>query len=106
MVLVLDRADSRHQLEVARQPRLERALQPPVVGEADVVRDSASRSTMVIPLASGRRRAAAGAVARSAPSGPTALGRWKIQFCQAESRAKILVSIVSGPGTAGSPPCR
>ena len=33
----------------------------------------------------------------SAPSGPTAFGRWKIQFCQAVSRAKILVSIVSGP---------
>ena len=34
---------------------------------------------------------------RSAPSGPTALGRWKIQFCHAERRAKIFVSIVSGP---------
>ena len=34
---------------------------------------------------------------RRAPSGPTALGRWKIQFCHAESRAKIFVSIVSGP---------
>ena len=32
-----------------------------------------------------------------APSSPTALGRWKIQFCQAESRPKILVSRVSGP---------
>ena len=29
--------------------------------------------------------------------GPTALGRWKIQFCHAESRAKILLSSVSGP---------
>jgi hypothetical protein len=25
------------------------------------------------------------------------LGRWKIQFCQAERRPKILVSMVSGP---------
>jgi hypothetical protein len=25
----------------------------------------------------------------SAPSGPTAFGRWKIQFCHAVSRAKI-----------------
>ena len=29
---------------------------------------------------------------------PTALGRLKIQFCQAVSRPKIRVSIVSGPG--------
>jgi hypothetical protein len=28
---------------------------------------------------------------------PTALGRWKIQFCQAVSRPKMRVSIVSGP---------
>ena len=34
---------------------------------------------------------------RSAPSGPEALGRVKIQFCQAVSRPKILVSSVSGP---------
>ena len=34
----------------------------------------------------------------SAPCSPTALGRWKIQFCQAERREKILDSIVSGPG--------
>ena len=33
----------------------------------------------------------------SAPLGPTAFGRWKIQFCHAESRAKILLSSVSGP---------
>src|SRR5688572_13067639 len=32
-----------------------------------------------------------------APRGPTALGRWKIQFCQADRRPKILVSSVSGP---------
>ncbi len=34
---------------------------------------------------------------RSAPSGPEAFGRVKIQFCQAVSRPKILVSMVSGP---------
>jgi len=33
----------------------------------------------------------------SAPCSPTALGRWKIQFCHAVNRPKILVSIVSGP---------
>src|SRR5258708_1857536 len=32
-----------------------------------------------------------------APCSPTALGRLKIQFCQAERRPKILVSIVSAP---------
>ena len=32
----------------------------------------------------------------SAPRSPTALGRWKIQFCHAERRPKIFVSIVSG----------
>ena len=42
--------------------------------------------------ASGRCRSAC-----SAPSSPTALGRWKIQFCQAVRRAKIFDSIVSGP---------
>jgi hypothetical protein len=34
---------------------------------------------------------------RSAPSGPDALGRLNIQFCQADSRPKIFVSSVSGP---------
>src|SRR5512143_3544758 len=33
----------------------------------------------------------------SAPVGPVELGRVKIQFCQADSRPKILVSSVSGP---------
>src|SRR3981189_910651 len=33
----------------------------------------------------------------SAPFSPTALGRWKIQFCHAVSRPKIFDSIVSGP---------
>src|SRR5262245_19145530 len=32
-----------------------------------------------------------------APCSPIAFGRWKIQFCQAVRRPKILVSIVSGP---------
>ena len=32
-----------------------------------------------------------------APRSPVAFGRWKIQFCQAERRPKIRVSIVSGP---------
>ena len=31
------------------------------------------------------------------PWSPTAFGRWKIQFCHADSRAKILLSSVSGP---------
>src|SRR5262249_25859281 len=34
---------------------------------------------------------------RRAPASPTALGRWKIQFCQAVRRAKIFDSMVSGP---------
>src|SRR5579859_2143887 len=34
----------------------------------------------------------------SAPFSPVALGRMKIQFCQAERRPKILVSVVSRPG--------
>ena len=34
---------------------------------------------------------------RNAPAGPDAFGRLKIQFCQAVSRPKIFVSIVSGP---------
>src|SRR5262249_42163803 len=34
----------------------------------------------------------------SAPFSPTALGRWKIQFCQAERRLKILLSHPSEPG--------
>ena len=33
----------------------------------------------------------------SAPFGPTAFGRWKIQFCHAVRRPKIFVSSVSGP---------
>ena len=32
-----------------------------------------------------------------APCSPEALGRWKIQFCQALSRPNILLSMVSGP---------
>src|SRR5215472_2516728 len=85
-------------LEELRLPILERALQPPVSREVDVVRDpleivDASHHTLL------RSKSLRSPVPYTcnAPFGPTAFGRWKIQFCQAERRPKILVSSVSGP---------
>src|SRR5439155_20824508 len=85
-------------VQVARLPFLERAQQAAVVGQADVVGDAlgvidARHHTLL------RSNSARWPVPYtcSAPLSPTAFGRWKIQFCQADSRAKILVSCVSGP---------
>src|SRR6266540_494720 len=77
---------------------LERPLEPPVLRQVDVVRDpldvvDAGHHTL---LRSNSLRSPV-PYTRSAPLGPTAFGRWKIQFCHADSRAKILVSRVSGP---------
>ena len=59
------------------------------------------------PSPHSRNRAApAAAVDRQRAVSPTAFGRWKIQFCQAERRPKILMSMVSARRNAGSPPCR
>src|SRR5215470_7085221 len=85
-------------VEELRMPLLERALQAAVVGEADVVRDALAvvdtgHHTL---LRSNSLRRPVPYTSR-APLGPTALPRWKIQFCQAESRPKILLSSVSGP---------
>src|SRR6185369_9035910 len=85
-------------VEELRMPLFERALQPPVVGEAHVVRDAlavvdAGHHTLL--RSNSLRRPVP--YTSSAPLGPTALPRWKIQFCQAESRPKILLSSVSGP---------
>src|SRR5262245_15319031 len=85
-------------LEELGLPILERALQPTVAAEVDVVRNpleivDASHHTL---LRSKSLRSPLPYTA-SAPFGPTAFGRWKIQFCQAERRPKILLSSVSGP---------
>src|SRR5207249_3001419 len=84
--------------EVPLLPFLQRALQAPVAGEVDVVRDALQivdgpHHTLL------RSKSLRSPVPYtwSAPFGPTAFGRWKIQFCQAERRPKILVSSVSGP---------
>src|SRR3989304_1581055 len=85
-------------LEELRLPLLERPLQAPVLGQVDVVRDplqvvDTRHHTL---LRSNSLRSPLPYTWR-APFGPTALGRWKIQFCHADSRAKILLSRVSGP---------
>ncbi len=83
-------------------PVLERALQRPVAREVDVVRDlfavvDAHRAFLV-RCRVGRARQTRSQLKRgllpvpktfSAPASPTAFGRMKIQFCQAESRPKI-----------------
>src|SRR5262249_29126854 len=80
-----------------RLPRLQRALELLVGAEIDVV----GNPLRIDHRAHVRLQSNSGRSGRpyivSAPRSPTALGRWKIQFCQAESRAKILVSSVSGP---------
>src|SRR5262249_32747160 len=84
-------------IDELRLPRLERALELLVVGEVDVVRDTLGiddRAHVLLQSNSGR---SGRPYMVRAPRSPTAFGRWKIQFCQAERRAKIFVSIVSGP---------
>ena len=99
VVLVADRAELLPPLDELRLPRLERPLQAAVAGEVDVVGDLGVDVDELISHPRFGRRTGRAPVPkrRSAPSGPTALGRWKIQFCHAERRAKIFVSIVSGP---------
>src|SRR5438552_5933735 len=85
-------------VEELRMPFLERALKPAVVGEADVVRDALAvvdTGHHTLLRSNSLRRPVP--YTSSAPLGPTALPRWKIQFCHAESRPKILLSSVSGP---------
>src|SRR5437773_1582482 len=84
-------------VEKARLPVLERALQRPVVREIDIVGDplgivdrAHTRSQLNLALAPLP-------YTFSAPCSPTALGRVKIQFCQAESLPKMRVSMVSLP---------
>src|SRR5712692_610317 len=84
--------------EETRLPVLERALQRLVVREVDVVWDllgivdsAHTRSQLNLAFAPLP-------YTFSAPCSPTALGRTKIQFCQAESLPKMRVSMVSLPG--------
>src|SRR5215467_2385463 len=91
-------AHLRPPFEELRMPLLERALQTAIVGEADVVRDAlvvVDTGHYTLLRSNSLRRPVP--YTSSAPLGPTALPRWKIQFCQAESRPKILLSSVSGP---------
>ena len=88
-------------LDKVRLPGLQRALQPPVLVQVDVVQDLLG---VVRGRGQGNQTRFRSKTARcpvpnrrSAPSGPDALGRLNIQFCQAVSRPKILVSMVSGP---------
>src|SRR5258706_3599949 len=83
--------------EETRLPVLERALQRLVVREVDVVGDlfgiidsAHTRSQLNLAFAPLP-------YTFSAPCSPTALGRTKIQFCQAESLPKMRVSMVSLP---------
>src|SRR5215510_6696536 len=81
-----------------RLPLLERALEPAIVAEAHVVRDAlavvdAGHHTLL--RSNSLRRPVP--YTSSAPLGPTAFARWKIQFCHAERRPNILLSMVSGP---------
>src|SRR5262249_10104233 len=81
-----------------RLPLLQCALQRAVLAEIDVVRDAlevidrhgytlSRLNDGLVPVPN----------SFSAPLSPTALGRLKIQFCQAESRPKTLVCSVSTP---------
>src|SRR5205814_10143617 len=83
-------------LDVLRLPVLERALQPLVAREVDVVGDLLAGDHRYV-LFQSNSGLPCSPYARSAPFSPTAFGRWKIQFCHAVSRPKIFVSIVSGP---------
>ena len=83
-------------------PALQRALQLAVAGQVDVVRDLLGvvdrHDSLALRLACGRSRPCVPCRTCAARRrGRTALGRTKIQFCQAVSREKICVSMVSGP---------
>src|SRR6185295_14295817 len=82
-----------------RLPGLERALQPLVAREVDVVRDllvgeHGGHDQVLFHWNCGR---SGWPYSVSAPCSPVELARVKIQFCQADRRPKILVSRVSGP---------
>src|SRR5690606_23397383 len=87
-------------VEIAGVPFFQRALEARIAGQVDVVRDQ----VVVVDFEGHQIRSlsylarAPEPYFRSAPSGPAAAGRWKIQFCHALRRPKILVSMVSGPG--------
>src|SRR5882724_670666 len=81
-----------------RLPVFQRALQRAIRAQAHVVR----YAILIIRFHYTRSRSnfAFDPLPKSfsAPCSPVALGRMKIQFCQAESRPKIFVSVVSAPG--------
>src|SRR6185437_17087609 len=84
-------------VDEARLPRFEGALELLVFAQVDVVRNSlACVHVTHVRLQSNSGRSGRPYIVR-APRSPTAFGRWKIQFCHAERRPKILVSSVSGP---------
>src|SRR5262249_3090494 len=92
------RAHAHPPVDELRLPLLERALQPAVVAQAHVVRDAftvvdAGHHTLL--RSNSLRRPVP--YTSSAPLGPTAFARWKIQFCHAERRPQLLLSMVSGP---------
>src|SRR6185437_10615438 len=84
-------------IEEARLPMLERALQGAVLGQVDVVGDA----LLIVDRHQTLSRLNCGfeplPKSFKAPFSPTALGRLKIQFCQAERRPKMRVAMVSGP---------
>src|SRR4029453_11237393 len=84
--------------EEGRLPVFQRALQLAVFAQVDVVGDE----SLQVDAAHMRFQSnlAFLPVPKSfkAPSSPTALGRMKIQFCQAERRPNTRVSMVSLPG--------
>src|SRR6266478_4670516 len=98
LLLVAGRTHIHPPVEELRLPLLQRALEPTVLAQIDVVRDAlavvdAGHHTL---LRSNSLRWPV-PYTTSAPFGPTAFWRWKIQFCHADSRPKILLSSVSGP---------
>src|SRR5207245_100034 len=81
-----------------RLPLLEGALQAAILAEADVVRDPlrvVDRRHHTLLRSNSLRWPVP--YTTSAPFGPTAFARWKIQFCHADSPPKLLVSSVSRP---------
>src|SRR5207245_10648729 len=87
-------------LEEPRLPFLQRALQAPVAGEVDVVRDALQivdgpHHTLL------RSKSLRSPVPYtwSAPFGPPAFGRWQIQSSPASRPPEILVDTVSRPAT-------
>src|SRR6478609_7624979 len=81
-----------------RLPVFEGALERAIRSEADVVGDA----VLIIGFHHTRSQSNFGLdplpKSFSAPFSPVALGRTNTQFCHAESRPKIFVSVVSGPG--------